>query len=280
LRNPAAFTAGAEIDNFLEWADMVIAALTVPVAILCLAGVVWALWRQPRQAAIPLILALSYYMISLRTLGAVSAHYTMPLLFVLLIVASAAGGALLDHIQRVSNLGVRRMAISAAVTTLGFALLPAIEIDHLLVNDPRYAAEDWLGSHLFPGGRIEIYQPPKRLPRFHSEFEVSTVPLEQRTVEQFVKRQPDVVVLSSGGDAGLAGMRNPDWQLGEPLLVDAEPNKKFFELLRGEKLEYRKVARFHTAPLWLAPRIGSLNPEITIFARPQARWEIKRATSK
>jgi hypothetical protein len=87
-------------------------------------------------------------------------------------------------------------------------------------------------------------------------------------------------VLSSGGDAGLAGVRNPDWQLGDPLLIDSEPTKSFFELLRGEKLGYHRVAHFHTAPLWIAPRIGSLNPEITIFARPQAGWEINRTASK
>jgi hypothetical protein len=268
LRNPAAFASGAEMDNLLEWADMVLSALTLPVAILCLAGMVWGLWRRPREAAIPLLLGLSYYLISLRTLGAVSAHYTMPLLFCLLLMASAAAGALLDGISRLANARARRIAISGAVAVLALALLPAIEIDHLLINDPRYAAERWLSDHLPPGSRVEVYQPAKRLPRFSPELEVATVPLQKRTVEQFLERQPDVVVLSSGGDAGLAGMRNPDWQLGEPLLVNAESNKRFFELLRGEKLEYRRVARFHTSPLWIVPRIGSLNPEITVFARP------------
>jgi hypothetical protein len=280
LRNPAAFSPGTEIDNLLDWADIVVSALTVPVTILCLAGMVWALWRHPRQAAIPLLLGVSYYLISLRTLGAVSAHYTMPLLFSLLVLGSAAGGALLDRIQRLPNLRVRRIAISGAAALLAFALLPAIEIDHLLINDPRYAAEDWLGAHVLPGGRVEIYQPPKRLPRFSPDFAVSTIPFEERTVEQFLERRPDAVVLSSGGDAGLAGMRNRDWQLGDPLLIHAEPTKKFFELLRGEKLGYHRVAHFHTAPLWIAPRIGSLNPEITIFARRQARWQIDRASSK
>jgi hypothetical protein len=280
LRNPAAFSPGAEIGNLLDWADMVVSALTVPVTLLCLGGVVWALWRHPRQAAIPLLLGLSYYLISLRTLGAVSAHYTMPLLFSLLVLGGAAGGALLDLIQRLRNARVRRIAVSGAVAVLGLALLPAIEIDHLLINDPRYAAEDWLRAHVPSGGRVEIYQPPKRLPRFSPNFQVSTVPLEERTVEQFLERRPEVVVLSSGGDAGLAGVRNPDWQLGDPLLIDSEPTKSFFELLRGEKLGYHRVAHFHTAPLWIAPRIGSLNPEITIFARPQAGWEINRTASK
>jgi hypothetical protein len=279
LRNPAAFSSGAEIDNLFEWADMVVSALTVPVTVLCFAGMVWGLWRHPRQAAIPLLLGLSYYLISLRTLGAVSAHYTMPLLFSLLVMGSAAGGVLLDRIQRLANLRVRRIAIAGAVAALGFALLPAIEIDHLLMNDPRYAAEDWLAAHVRAGGRVEIYQPPKRLPRFSRDFEVSTISLEERTVEQFLERRPDVVVLSSRGDAGLTGRRNPDWQLGDPLLIHLKPTKKFFELLHGEKLGYHRVAHFHTAPLWIAPRIGSLNPEITIFARSQADRELIRATS-
>ena len=280
LRNPAVFSLGAEIDNLLDWADMVTHALTLPVIILCLAGVVWTLWRYPRQAAIPLLLGVSYYLISLRTLGAVSAHYTMPLLFCLIILGGAIGGALLDRIQRLPNLRLRRVAMSGAVVAMGFTLLPAIEIDHLLMNDPRYAAEDWLAAHVRAGGRVEIYQPPKRLPRFSPNLEVSTVPLEKRTVELFLERRPEVVVLSSGGDAGLTARRNPSWQLGDPLLIHLEPMQKFFELLRGEKLGYRRVAHFHTVPLWIAPRIGSLNPEITIFRRPQVHQELTRAVSQ
>jgi len=279
LRNPAVFSLGAEISNLLDWADMVAHALTVPVTILCLAGVVWTLWRHPRQAAIPLLLGFSYYLISLRTLGAISAHYTMPLLFFLIILGGAVGGAFLDRIQRLPNVRVRRVALSGVVAAMGFALLPAFEIDHLLINDPRYAAEAWLQAHLLPGGRVEIYQPPKRLPRFSPDLQVSTVPLDKRTVELFLERRPDVVVLSSGGGAGLTGRRDPDWQLGDPLLIHLEPTKKFFELLHGEKLGYQRVAHFHTAPLWIAPRIGSLNPEITIFARPKAHRELIRTTS-
>jgi 4-amino-4-deoxy-L-arabinose transferase-like glycosyltransferase len=280
LRNPAVFSFGAEIDNLLDWADMVTHALTVPVIILCLAGVVWTLWRHPRQAAIPLLLGVGYYLISLRTLGAVSAHYTMPLLFCLIILGGAIGGALLNRIQRLRNVRARQVATAGILAGMGLALLPGIEIDHLLINDPRYDAEAWLRANVLPGGRVEIYQPPKRLPRFSPDLQVSTVPLEKRTVELFLERGPEVVVLSSGGDAGLTGRRNPDWQLGDPLLNHSEPTKKFFNHLRQEKLGYHRVARFHTAPLWIAPRIGSLNPEITIFAPPQVHPEFIRATSK
>jgi Dolichyl-phosphate-mannose-protein mannosyltransferase len=280
LRNPAVFSFGAEIENLLDWADMVTHALTVPVIILCLAGVMWTLWRHPRQAAIPLMLGVGYYLISLRTLGAVSAHYTMPLLFSLIVLGGAFGGALLDRIQRLPNFRVRRVAMSLALAAMGFALLPGIEIDHLLINDPRYAAETWLRDHVPQGGRVEIYQPPKRLPRFSPDLQVFTVPLEKRTVELFLERQPEVVVVSSGGDAGLTARRNPGWQLGDPLLIHLEPTKKFFELLHGEKLGYRRLARFHTVPLWIAPRIGSLNPEITIFGPPQAYRELIRAASQ
>jgi len=280
LRNPAVFSLGVEIDNLLDWADMVTHALTLPVIILCLTGVVWTLWRYPRQAAIPLLLGVSYYLISLRTLGAVSAHYTMPLLFSLIVLGGAFGGALLDRIQGLPDVRLRRVAMSLAVAAMGFVLLPGIEIDHLLINDPRYAAETWLRDHVPQGGRVEIYQPPKRLPRFSPDLQVFTVPLEKRTVELFLERQPEVVVLSSGGDAGLTARRNPGWQLGDPLLIHLEPTKKFFEFLHGEKLGYRRLAHFHTVPLWIAPRIGSLNPEITIFGRPQVHGELIRAASQ
>jgi hypothetical protein len=159
------------------------------------------------------------------------------------------------------------------VAALALALLPGIEIDHLLVKDPRYAAEAWLQAHMPPGGHVEIYQPAKRLPRFSPDLQVYNVRLEERTVEHLFQRRPDVIMLSSGGEAGLTGRRNPDWQLGDPLLIHSEPTKKLFELLRAEQLGYRRAAYFHTQPFLITPRIGSLNPEITIFARPEMHPE-------
>ena len=279
LRNPALFSFETEIENLLEWAHMVVQALTVPLTIFCLIALIWALWRRRRQAAIPILLGASYYMISLRTLGAVSAHYTMPLLFSLVLLAGALGGALLDRIQRLSNAAVRRAAMAVAVAAMACALLPGIEINHLLVNDPRYAAEAWLSANMPQGTHVEVYQPPKRLPRFSPDLQVFTIPLEQRTVELFMERGADLVVLSSGGSAALTGQRNPDWELGDPLMIHLGPSKQFFDLLRAEKLGYRRVAYFHTTPLWITPRIGSLNPEIVIFARAHGSRQIIRKAS-
>jgi hypothetical protein len=76
-------------------------------------------------------------------------------------------------------------------------------------------------------------------------------------------------VLSSGASGNLAGRPNPDWQPGDSFLVDWEPSQKFFALLRGGQLGYRRIARFQTSTQWITPRITSLNPEITIFVPAQ-----------
>ncbi len=148
--------------------------------------------------------------------------------------------------------------------------MPGIDIDRLMVNDPRYAAEAWLQAHVPAGARLETYQSLTRLPRFTPDVQVSNVPMEERTVELFEQRRPDFVVLSSGARVGLTYRKVTDWQPGKPRFVHWESAQEFFDRLRAEQLGYRRAARFHTPIRWITPPFGSVNPEITILARDRA----------
>ena len=263
---PKGFSLAGEMTHLFKVAAVVAQALTVPVMLLCVGGAAWALWRRPRFAAIPLLLIASYYVFSLRAAALVPVRYTMPLLYGMLILGSAAAGAVIDAVGGLTQNGLRIAATAMMVVALGCAWLPGIEIDRLLKNDPRYAAEQWLRAHASAPARIETYQQPTYLPRFDPTMKVSKVPVSDRTIELFQQRHPDFVVLSSGGRAGLTGRYVKDWQPGKPIFADFESAKLFFDRLRSEQLGYRQVARFHTSSRWITPRINSVNPEITIFA--------------
>lgn len=272
LQKPTVYSSTGEIAQLLDVVDKAVQGLTEPVALLCIVGTVWALWRYPRQAAVPLMLAASYYIFSLRSFGAgtVNVKYTIPLLYFLLVFGGAVGGALVDRLGRLSHVAVRRMAMFLVTVAIGCALLPGIEIDRLMVNDPRYKAEAWLGSNVPAGALVETYQSSPRLPRFAPDVKVLHVPMEERTLELFERRRPDFVVLSSGAQVGLTYERLTDWEPGDPLFVHSEVAQEFFDRLRAEEMGYRRVARFHTPLRWITPPFGSVNPEITILARDGA----------
>jgi hypothetical protein len=242
--------------------------VTLPVFALCVAGAAWALWNRPRQASILLSLLLGYYMLSSRALELVPVRYTMPLMYVVLLFGGAAMGALIGKAGQSRRGGARAAARVALLAAAACALLPGIELDNLLVHDPRYKAETWLRAHVPSGAHIETYQRLTYLPRFGPDVQLVQVPVEERSIAKFQERHPDVVVLSSGGRAGLSGRYRRDWKPGSSIMVESGSAAEFFEALRGERLGYRPVAQFHTPTYWITPHINSLDPEITIFAKP------------
>jgi hypothetical protein len=74
-------------------------------------------------------------------------------------------------------LGPRRVGALAGV--LAFAFVPAIfrcaAVDAAMVLDPRYEAERWLGAHLQPGDRLEVYDNNVHLPRLPAGLVVERV---------------------------------------------------------------------------------------------------------
>lgn len=267
IQVPKVTTISGEIQHVVKVFSVAAQGVTLPLFALCLAGIVWALWRRPRQAAILLLLLLGYYVLSSRALVLVPVRYTMPLMYVFLLFGGAAAGALIDAAGALKSGAARTAATVGLVALAGMALLPGIEVDALLVHDPRYKAETWLRKHVPPTAHIETYQPLTYLPRFGPERQLVQVPVEDRSIAKFQQRQPDVVVMSSGGRAGLSGRLRRDWKPGSSIMVESGSAAEFLQALRTEQLGYHPVAHFHTPTWWITPRINSLDPEITIFAR-------------
>lgn len=257
-----------ELSQIANAATTLLNGLTVPVAILCSAGLVWALRRQPRRVAIPLVLLVTYHVLVMRSLEVLSVRYVIPAMFVLLL---CGGYALAVLYERLSSLpaGARRPAMALVATVGLLVLLPAGEVDWLLLNDPRYAVERWLRSHGPAGAHVEVYQQPTYLPRFPSTMAVRLVPLEQRSPELLEGRRPELIVLSSAGQAGITRQLNRDWEPGESITMESLEASEFLTRLRAGVLGYRMVAHAQARTLWITPRINSLNPEITVFARDE-----------
>jgi hypothetical protein len=265
---PTSFSVSSEIAWLARVIRSVITALTQPGLLICLVGTAVALWRWPRQAAVPLLVILSYYIFSLRAMAEMPVRRTMPLYYFLLIFGGVAGGVVLDRIRHISHATPRRLAMGFLLVLLGLALLPGVEIDRLLVNDQRYAAEHWMRINIPTEARVEVYQLDEYLPRFPRGMKVERIPLEQRTISSFQQRQPDFVVMSSDGGGRLARARVLNWQPGEEMWTSSPPAKEFFDQLLAEQLGYRRVSQFPALATWLNPSLGSVNPGIIIWARP------------
>jgi len=267
IQVPTVTTVSGEIQHVVKVFGVAAQGVTLPVFAICVAGALWALVRRPRQTSILFLLLLGYYVVSSRALVLVPVRYTMPLMYVFLILGGGAMGAFFNAAGRLSSAATRAVAAAGLVAASAVALLPGIEVDALLVHDPRYKAEAWLRTHVPPDARVEIYQRLTYLPRFAPEVQLAQVPMAERSIANFQQRQPDFVVLSSGGRAGLSGRYRRDWKPGSSIMVESGSAAEFVDALRNEQLGYRAIARFHTPTRWITPHINSLDPEITVFAR-------------
>jgi 4-amino-4-deoxy-L-arabinose transferase-like glycosyltransferase len=180
IQVPTAMARSAEVQHVLKVFSTAAAGVTLPIFVVCVAGLLWALWWRARQALIPLVLLVGYYVLSSRALVLVPVRYTMPVMYVFLILGGAAGGAAIEWVGRLRHAGARRAAMCMSLIAAGVALLPGIEVDHLLVRDPRYVAEAWLREHAGANEHIETYQRLTYLPRFVPDAVVVQVPIEQR----------------------------------------------------------------------------------------------------
>ena len=266
IQVPKVTTFSGELQHIIKVFGVAAYGVTLPIFAICGIGALWALWRRPRQALLLLILLFGYYVLSSRALVLVPVRYTMPIMYIFLLFGGAALPAFAPTTER-RRARARAVVAAALAVVAVMAWLPGIEVDNLLVHDPRYKAETWLRKHVPPNARIETYQPATYLPRFPVGAPVAEVPMEERSIAKFQERQPDIVIMTSGGRAGLTGRYRKDWKPGSSIMVESDAAAEFFTALRDQRLGYSPVARFHTATYWITPRINTLDPEITFFSR-------------
>lgn len=224
---------------------------------LCTAGlcglVLAAVWR-PWVLVQALVLCATFYWFTLASLPLVAVRYILPLAMLLAIFA----GAFLVALARIGRVG--KMAVAVVLL---ISLASAASVDHLLVRDPRYAAEAWLRQNA-RGRTVEVYNRATFLPRFPPDVTVSQPKFTKITVQGIAERRPDFVLLNMA-DVGRVTGHYDVFEIG----VKRRPeNEAFLRALLDGDLGYHPVARFHTrAPLVRDGMIRSLNPEIVVFGR-------------
>jgi hypothetical protein len=256
-----------EVQHLSATAAEIVNALGVTGVIFVVIGLLWGLSRRTRLTAIPLVVALVYYLVSQRAIELTMVRYSMPALFFLLLVAGAGVSLLAGWIARARPAALRAAGAVLLAASVGWTLLPGLEVDRLMLDDARYAAEDWLRSHAPSAARVEVYQSETYLPRFEKRLEIDFVPLEQRSVGSLRERRPEFIVLSTAGQAGLAARWATDWEPGQSALIESSKAQTLMRALRDGGAGYRTVAHFQSEPRFVVPRINSLNPQITILAR-------------
>lgn len=242
-----------------EFIDVMSSSLSIPVFVLGIAGIAYAVgWR--RRAALCLVLPLVfYYLLSLRTHHVLTLRYTLP---VLPILASTAAALCVAGLRR------RPGVVAVAVGLLcAFGLARSVEVNALMRYDPRYAAEDWMQAEVAAGSAVEVYQKPVYLPRLGG-FRAVEVPMPERTVAGLRERAPDVIVLSSASRKTIHQFWAPDWRAaGGELLTEVPAASEMLAAIESGRVPYREAARFERRPWLIRIRITSLAPQIRVFVR-------------
>ena len=223
-----------------------------------LAGLIVLARRNPRGLLFVAAAAAGYYLVSLRLLKQVEIRYTMALSSLLAIPA----GILLAELWARRRLG--RIVVAGI---LGLGLIYSGETLVMLAGDTRYRAEAWMKDRLAAGKQVEVYQSWTYLPRWQMTEGVRRIDFDDIGIDGVRLRQPDLIVLSSKGMAGMTMYPNPDWRDGRGMMLVDEKNRRFVDALTSGELGYSETAVFQNEPLIERPLITSLNPAIHIYER-------------
>jgi 4-amino-4-deoxy-L-arabinose transferase-like glycosyltransferase len=238
-----------ELALMASYARFLYEANVAPLFLLLVAGLGYGLVRSPAIAWSVVVLLATYYGLFLRLHGSHHLRYVLPLYLLLTWLAAkladdAAGGGRLR----------RGVVTGGLALALGYGVLQGLSVGMLYNQDPRYAAEAWMGQHLPPGAKVLAVRPNYTLPRFPREAQVTRREMRfyggGERVADITDVDPDYIVI---------GMSIPR-RRERPEVVE-----RFFRE-RG----YRQYLEF-TSPM---PSFGkdirdlhSINPRILVFAR-------------
>ncbi len=216
------------------------------------AAALWATWRRPHSR----LLWLPFVSYSIFTIGLVRyvyTRFTLPMVIILCVF----GGMLAEAAWRQN--GLRRVAgLGLAGLVLAHSFLYTLHMDRLLVNDARYAAEEWLRENA-PAEtepRIVALGSSTYLPRLDwLGYDTERLDEEEFTTEALIEVQPEYIVISGKTIGGFEG----------------GPREKLYAIIAAAG-DY-KVAFDHKSTsglerLLIAPYVETrVNPRIIVFER-------------
>jgi 4-amino-4-deoxy-L-arabinose transferase-like glycosyltransferase len=267
----------------LFWATIweLAVGMTLPLFLLCLIGCIYCTVKFPRHSLPLLFLAMSYYLTLISVVRYVPLRFVLP---IGIIMAFFGGKVISDIWQQGRWQTLRRVAVCLA---FGYAALVVIQLDVLLINDPRYAAEQWLRENIREGAVIETFAPNesflKHYPRFPLSVKVRSSRLSAGTQWEVPEKAPEKKIFPNS----YAGREDPDYVIlskhwyGRFLAAEAgdTPQARVLNDLFRSRTEYALVATFET-PTFVPANGLPINPRIDIFAKSKEMHNTTHALSE
>ena len=152
-------------------------SLGLPMAFICVVGLIYCLCRWPKRTLSISLPAVSFYVFFIN-MGVFYVHprYTLPLALTLCLF----GGRLLADMLQGSGI-VRIAGCALAVVVLTYSLASSLSLDLTLINDSRRLATVWVQEHIPPGATIEVYDASRTLPYLSRDYQVRHYPWQLET---------------------------------------------------------------------------------------------------
>jgi 4-amino-4-deoxy-L-arabinose transferase-like glycosyltransferase len=240
--------------------------LTPPIFFLCIAGSVYCAYKFPRFTLPVMFLGLSYYASFINVVRYVPIRFVLPLGIIL---AFFGGKLIADLWQPGRWQRLRRISVCVVFS---YSALFAIQLDLLLLNDPRYAAEQWLRRNVEQGAVVETFAPRdtsfKHYPRFPLGAKIRASKLEEGTRWVIREVKPDRKILLNlyeGREAADYVVFSKYWYraLLAPEVQESNEGRVLRDFFEG-RTKYQLAAVFETPTF--VPIVGlPINPRIDIF---------------
>ena len=235
-----------------------------PVFVICLIGLVYALYVSPKNSFLLFLPAIVYYALFI----VMSAFYVHPRHVIpIAIILAFFGGKFLADVTRSKKLPGG--AVYAALSLIFvYSFLYALGVGLSFVKDTRRMAGTWIADNIESGATIEVYTSrfvPYSL--YNSPYQVSLLTFGGQTYAQDLNiRQPDYIILTEN-----VYRANSDQRERENFSEALATNNNLRMLVAGE-LGYKLQADYESTLSWAPwqndPDMFLMhNPRIMVFER-------------
>lgn len=205
--------------------------------------------ESPRSLVLPL---LSYVLIFVFIIHYFRIRYSMPLIFILSLLAGH--GIVLTLKSWQPSLAIQFVAM---VLLFSWPAILSSDLLYQMFHDSRNTAAQWLTVHLDQRSKLGYCGNSNNLPHTPGNVELVQLPDGASSVSYVKRYPPEVIVVM------------PDWTSRPGMEHGRTCSEQFFKNLQDGSLGYGSAAQFRTRPLIRKQLLDypSVNPPIRIYVR-------------